>query len=195
MLADMTRFSQKSLRGFSTLETLLAAFVLTIGLVIVMEVMTRSIRHSFETRDAIVATMLSQEGAELVRNFRDNDFATGNDGFSESFDESDKYCYFDYRYEVGDIGSYMRCSQIARPNRYFLNYSNGSYVLIGAREKYSRYMYVDYDESDKTATVRSYVYWGAWGNGEYPPGNQPGLCTVAGTKKCVVTESFLTSWR
>lgn len=184
----------KKLAGFSIGEVLLAAFVLTSGLMATSALMATSLRNSFETRDAIIATQLAQEGVELVRNVRDNDFANGGDGFDDFSNE--KHCRIDY--EPTDLD----CVSTAPPSNmvsYHLQYSSGFYRHGGSGEKFSRYIYIDYDDTagEKKALVRSFVYWGDGTGGTFAIGDVGGngnsaQCTAA--KKCVYTEVTLTSW-
>lgn len=189
-------FKKKLLRGFSLGEVLLAGFVLTVGLLAISALMGKSLKNSFETRDTIVAVLLAQEGVELVRNVRDNDFADGGgDGFdaSDGFADGLKHCHMSY----DDSNMITNCygpgdgnAPNNRPDRYYLGYVSGMYKHTGNKGKFSRYIYVDYDNSAKEATIKSFVYWG-----NVPAGIESGgtaNCIIA--KKCVYTEIFLNSW-
>lgn len=57
----------KKKKGFSLIEVILALFVLTVGIGAVMSLMGANMANSIRNRDAIVATQLAQEGAELIR--------------------------------------------------------------------------------------------------------------------------------
>ena len=70
------------LKGFSLMEALLATFLLSVGIVAVLSLMASSLRSSMVARDQEIATLLAQEGVELVRNVRDNNWADGNDSFN-----------------------------------------------------------------------------------------------------------------
>lgn len=63
---------QKTRKGFSIGEVLVAMFILLIGIVDAVFLTVRSVNDLGNSRDAVVATMLAQEGTELVRNVRDN---------------------------------------------------------------------------------------------------------------------------
>lgn len=68
----------KNKKGFSLLEVLSAIFVLSVGIVGVLSLITSSIRDSIDSRNHIIASELAQEGVELVRNVRDNNFFSGS---------------------------------------------------------------------------------------------------------------------
>lgn len=195
-LALRKNFQTKSRRGFSLGEVLLAGFVLTTGLLATSALMVKSLKNSFETRDTIIAVELAQEGVELVRNVRDNDFADGGDGFdaNDGFAEGLKHCHMSY----DDSNMITNCygpgdgnAPNNRPDRYYLEYASGMYKHTGNKGKFSRYVYINFNNTKKEAVVKSFVYWG---NG-VPTGIESGNtanCIVA--KKCVYTEIFLNSW-
>lgn len=176
---------QYSLAGFSLPEVLISSFVLTIGLVVIVNTIARSLNYSIENRNAIIATQLAQEGVELVRNVRDNDFADGNKGFSSSAFSSGEHCRISYSSNLDCQGSQGASS------RYTLRYTNGFYGHSSGSGRFSRYIYIDTSGSGDNArvTVRSFVYWGSF----IPPSSgDPANCT--GINKCIYTETFLTSW-
>lgn len=205
------KYQQKALKGFSIGEVLLAAFVLTSGLLATSALMSTSLQNSFETRDAIIATQLAQEGIELVRNFRDNDFAAGGNGFSNNylFHNSQRRCRLDYSDNTPSDLSSLTChntapsSSGAGASRYTLHYTNAlvPYAHTGTSpERFSRYIYIGYDQGsaddqyDDFAVVKSYVYWGEVVPDFPNPDNTTfSDCTIK--NRCVFTEVTLTSWK
>lgn len=174
------------LKGFSIGETVLSAFVLTTGLLAVSGLVTTSMDSSFTSRDAIIATALAQEGVELVRNVRDNDFAIGGTGFA-SFSNANKHCRIDYNDPITSLN--CQASQGAA-SRYTLQYSGGFYQYNNtADEKFSRYIFVDYNGST-TALVRSFVYWGT-----YTPPATGNSSDCNSANDCVFTEVNLMNWK
>jgi len=63
-------------KGFSIIEVLAAFFILTAGILVVFSATRLPLRHAGEARYKITAFYLAQEGVELVRNIRDNNFYT-----------------------------------------------------------------------------------------------------------------------
>ncbi|MDP3957109.1 MAG: hypothetical protein Q8Q10_01220 [bacterium] len=178
-------------RGFSLGEVLLAAFVLTVGVLALIALMTSSLKQTLESQNAIIATELAQEGIELVRNVRDNDFAAGNDGFTE-FSNADKHCHFDYDDTAVSLSDNCDPNQGAA-SAYYLQYSGGLYEHSNInKERFSREIYIGYSLTggSKSALVRSFVYWGSFR--PLNNGNSTG-CTVL--NKCVFTEVTLTNWK
>lgn len=170
-------------------EVVIASFVLSVGLIATMALISGSLKYSLDNQDAIVAAMLAQEGVELVRNVRDNDFVAGNSGFT-SFSSSDKNCRIDYNDPVTSLDC---ASSQGSASQYTLTYSSGFYQhQDSSQERFSRYIHIDYDDSvgNENATVRSFVYWGT----TMPPASgDPASCTAL--NKCIFTEIVLTNWK
>jgi hypothetical protein len=178
------------------LEVLLSVFVLSVGLMTIVAVINGSLDYSYETRDKIIATGLAQEGIELVRNVRDNNFSpivAGGDGFPASnFDTSKEHCRVDWDDAVGNLNCQ---NNRGAASRYYLQYSGGLYSHVNAqRERYSRFIFIDYNDSggNKRALVRSFVFWGEFSENRIPDTGNPANCGASPT--CVYTETFLTAW-
>ncbi len=180
-------FFKKTLRGFSFGEVLLGSFILTVGLTAMTALIASGYRHSIESRDTIIAAELAQEGVELIRNARDNDFASGGGGFA-AFSNPNKHCRIDYNDSIASLDCNAAQGGV---NRYYLQYAGGLYGHFGGgQERFSRYIYVDYNGSDQ-ALVRSFVFWSS---ASLPPssGSSAG-CSIA--NKCVFTEARLANWK
>lgn len=188
------KFFSRKLPAFSIVEALFSMVILTVGLLSTTLIVAKSLSYSFDTRDTIIGIQLAQEGAELIRNSRDNDFLLGNEGFTQ-FSNS-KHCRASYD---DDPASTLDCnSSQGGASRYSLVQSGGFYKHTGATGHFSRYIYVDLQNvaSDPSAHILSFVYWD-WTAGGFPsfiPSNgDPSGCTLQ--NKCVYTESYLTSWK
>lgn len=66
--------------GFSIAEVLISMLVFSVGMVSVANLMLGSLKSSVDSRNQIIAAQLAQEGAELIRNYRDNNLAFGMAG-------------------------------------------------------------------------------------------------------------------
>ncbi len=182
-------YQYRGKKGFSTPEVLLSMFILSTGLVAIIAVMSGSLRYSFSNRDTIIATDLAQEGIELVRNVRDNDFAAGNNGFT-AFSQANKHCRIDWN----DPDTSLDCqASQGSLSRYTLLYTGGMYEHgTNPTERFSRYIFIDYDTNGgEHALVRSFV---VWGTGALPPASGSSS-TCVGSDVCVFTEAFLTNWK
>ena len=196
MVIFISKNSKKKKKGFLLTEAILSLFVLTIGLVSVVALISSSLRDSFYSRDTIVAIQLSQEGAELVRNVRDNGFLNNASNPFYKFDSSKKHCAIDYNVIVSNP---LNCFS-TKASSYALNYSGGFYQhSVGTNTRFSRYVYVEYNGTDR-AVVRSFVYWGAPTDGIpifviADVGSSGSITGCVASKKCVFTEITLTNWR
>jgi hypothetical protein len=197
----------KKKKAFSFGEVLLSAFVLAVGLTATTALIAKSLSYSYQNRDVVIASTLAQEGVELVRNVRDQNFATekdggdGGDGF-KYFSKPDKHCHVDV-----DDGMSLNCSPSqGRPNTrgYYLrtpaNPAGGDrFIHTTTPNRFLRYIYIDYDDSggNMSAKVISYVVWD-WDNPSnmpssiHPSGQFTTNCTLA--NKCVYAEVYLTQW-
>lgn len=168
----------KNKKGFSFLEVMISVFVLSVGITAVMELMSSNILNSIGSRDATIAAELAQEGIELTRNIRDNNFITDP---SEPFDDLDNgICSVDY----DDV-------DVSSPGVYLLNhhntggfYTHSSGAGITATKFYRKIDIIGYGSPEIGKKITSTVIWG---------GNSfPTPCTLG--SKCVYAEDVLTDW-
>jgi len=59
-------------KGYSILEVVISLGIITLGLVGVLSLVIQNVRAQYVDKNNIIASMLSQEGLELVRNIRDS---------------------------------------------------------------------------------------------------------------------------
>lgn len=192
-----------ALKGFSLAETALSVFIVSVGLVVIVNLMGSSLRSTFSGRDIVIASALAQEGVELVRNVRDSDMAAGGDGFNH-FDNN-VHCQVQWD---NDPSSDITCHGAKSLSDYKLKLDagTGTYVAAGASDgKYYRYVYVNRQNGapNRIATVRSFVFWaGKVGSATINPadtfsdfGNTGSSSNCNLTHLCVFTETYLTSWK
>jgi Tfp pilus assembly protein PilV len=82
IMKEKKQISAKYKKGFSMGEVIITLFVVTVGIIGVVMLISNSIIHSADSRNQIIATELAQEGLELMRNIRDNNLKN-----SEAFDK------------------------------------------------------------------------------------------------------------
>lgn len=75
----------KKQKGFYLVEAITALFLISTGLLVTVDLMSKVSTNTTRDRDNIIATMLAQEGVELVRNIRDNNYALGDTAFENNF--------------------------------------------------------------------------------------------------------------
>jgi len=92
--------SQKSQRGFTLLESMVAIAIFTVGVSTAVFVITQAISVGSRTRDRIVATHLASEGVEVVRNIRDRNWLAGRSWIQGIDDLTDACVQWDSEYDT-----------------------------------------------------------------------------------------------
>ncbi|KKP67268.1 MAG: hypothetical protein UR66_C0018G0008 [Candidatus Moranbacteria bacterium GW2011_GWE1_35_17] len=178
--------SQK--RAFSIGEVMLSVFILGVTMLTILTLYSSGLREFQDERDSIIASMLAQEGVELARNIRDNNWAQRDsitdispatfENFNNWTTETDSN---DCRTDISS-GNVTSCgtSKVLNVD------ANGYYVhSAGTATKFRRTIDLDYNGDDLTVT--SFVSW----NGSNPP-TSASSCTVIA--KCVFSQTTLTDW-
>jgi len=75
-------YCYKNKNGFSVLEVTLALGVITMGLLGVFSLVLQNLQAQSINKNYLVASMLAQEGVELVRNTRDTNFLHNDNGYN-----------------------------------------------------------------------------------------------------------------
>lgn len=186
----------KNKKGFYLAEAILAIFIVTVGLVAVVGLLAGSLRNTNNDRDQIIAGMLSQEGTEIMRNIRDNNFASSVSAFSYFPSTSNINCRIDYTYSAG---SNVNCGSSTK-QMYLLNNFYG-HNSGGEATKFSRRISVNYylpsgassdaSSTDSFAVVTSIVVW----DGASFPNSLTNLSNdCKATSGCVYSQVDLTRW-
>ena len=172
---------KKDKSGFSLLEVIIALFVLSIGITAMLSLISNSINNSNEAKDMIAAAQLAQEGVELVRNKRDNNYISDSGNVFQDLNEG--VCQ-------ADAVSGIVCPQTS----FDLNYAvvSGVYSFVhsaGTATKFSRKIVIE-ETSVEERKARSLVFWG--GGWSEPPADDGSDCL--NIKKCAYSEATVTSW-
>jgi type IV pilus modification protein PilV len=175
-------FKLKNEKGFSLVEVLIAILVLSVGITGLLGLMTSNIKDSINSRDAIIASELAQEGIELVRNARDNNFANGRDVFANI--ASTDGCI--------DKNTDSNNPSFLCPNEKQLHYESGFYVHSPTAQTLTKFArritIIDYTGPPAGKFVISTVIWGnSW------PQEDCSNCYIG--NKCVCTTDILTDWK
>lgn len=87
-------------KGFSLIEVTLATFLVSLGLVTTISLLSRAFADSADARNQSVAALLAQEGIEYVRNIRENNWVDGKPATSSytGFSGSALDCIIDKNY-------------------------------------------------------------------------------------------------
>lgn len=74
----MFKINKKRQEGFSFIESMLAVFLVSVGVVAAIGLLASSLKYTYSARDQFIASLLAQEGVEIVRNIRDNTWVDSN---------------------------------------------------------------------------------------------------------------------
>jgi type II secretory pathway pseudopilin PulG len=77
----MLNFFKKQ-AGFSILEIVVAIFIIVMGMIGVLSLITQNIQVQYINKNNLIASQLAQEGLELARNKRDKNWKEGSDWIS-----------------------------------------------------------------------------------------------------------------
>ena len=82
--------------GFTILETVIAFSIIAVGLVGILTLILQSIQVQYINKNVLIASHLAQEGLELVRNARDNNWLTVGSSWQQDLVNDGTYA-IDYR--------------------------------------------------------------------------------------------------
>lgn len=148
-------------RGFMIMEAVLSIFIVGVTLVTFLAVLSGIYRAEFAKRDLIIASNLAQEGIEIVRNIRDNNWKTCKDmtispcveykkAFDSPFPSGSAYYCADY---LAVMGGNTGCDIGLKKN------SDGFYAHSGdIITKFSRT--IEITGSGDSRNIKSIVRWG-----------------------------------
>ena len=163
----------KNKKGFSFLEVMITVAVLSIGILAMLALIASSIGSSTNSRNSIIASELAQEGIELVRNIRDNNFISNP---SDPFINLDCNCDWKISYDTA----------LSSGGPYQLNYDSGGFYShsSGTATKFYRKVGIILG-----ANASRIILSTAWWNGDP---NAPTPCNIA--NKCVYIIDTLADW-
>lgn len=70
---------QSESNGFSLIEVIIAIGIITVGIVSVINLLSFNLKNEIKNKNKMIAIYLAQEGIEVVRQIRDNNFFVGSD--------------------------------------------------------------------------------------------------------------------
>ena len=115
--------------GFTLIEVTAVIFIISIGLVGVLSLVLQNIKAGYINKNTLIASQLAQEGLELVRNLRDENWLTAGSDWKESIVADGTYA-IDYtgRGSINDgVNSISDAAAILKINTDgFYNHSGGT---------------------------------------------------------------------
>ncbi len=177
--------NNKKEKGFSMGEVLISVFILGVTMVTILQLFVTSLKNFAETRDSIIASMLAQEGIELVKNIRDNNWVNGNLTFN-NIEKTDNYaCAIDIDNISCGLVNRVDCKFPATAETncsLYFNNNKYTYADTGTKTKFKR----EVEIKSSPRIITSKVSWA--------PGKVPGTSNCNITNKCVFSRTILTKW-
>jgi len=183
-LLKIAKRKPKTAKGFSFVEVMLSVFLMSAGMLSAISLIGGGIKESADSRNQIIASLLAQEGVELVRNVRDTNWATsGNTSFvGFPMISPANNCRIDSR-----LVNVIECGIQTKDLRYNANLHLYSHTTTdGSPTKFSRLITIVNSGNDKVVT--SIVSW----KGSFPTEPYSTTCTTGAG--CAYAQSTLTTW-
>lgn len=141
------------MKGFSFLEVIISLFVLSVGFLGVTKLSVETLKQSFLQRDALIASLLAQEGVEGVYQIRDSNASRG---------ESDVFVGIAAGTYRVDIGNPSALSVPGDANFYRLYFDDDNFykhLPDGLPTKFSRRVVVENIDAGLARRIVSMVVW------------------------------------
>jgi type II secretory pathway pseudopilin PulG len=146
-------------RGFTVLEVIIAIFVITVGIVGILGLVTWTISSSTYSSDKLVAAYLAQEGIEIVRNIRDTNWLEGAANWDDGFTVGN---YYEVDYDDPDlVNCPLPCDYgSSGTNLDFLKINSGFYnYSLGSDTKFKRRITISNGPIVESFNVEVGVFW------------------------------------
>ena len=153
-------------RGFTLLEVIIAISILTVAIGGIYALIQQTLRAASLANSKLIAAHLSQEGVEIVRNFRDNNWL--NQRFSTSTSWRAGLGAGDYEVDYDDT---VPTSFVGEGRYLYIGGTNGFYTYLNSpgdiQTKFKRKITItDTGVGDDEIEVAVKVFWQERG-GEY----------------------------
>ena len=170
--------------GFTMIEIVIALFVLTVGVIGVYNAFSIMTVATTQMSDRFTAAYLTQEGIEIARNIRDNNWLAENENWADGLESCGTGCEADYR---TGISSGAGLTSYSSGGHYLYIDSNKfySYNQNGTETRFKRKITINLVD-DHTLRVTVTVFWDekpTIANIDFPA--QPGSITA---------EDYLYNW-
>ena len=138
-------------KGFTLIEIIIAIFIFMTGIISLAIVVEKTVYSIPETKSKLIASYLSQEGIEIVRNIRDSNWLSKRDNPG---------LLWDYGLAAGDYEADFQNQTLAGYLGQYLNIDNNGFYSYstGTQTNFKRKITI----SDKTANslkVTSRIEW------------------------------------
>lgn len=176
----VANYKLQAYRGFSFIEVMLSVFLLSIGMGAAISLIGAGLKESIDSRNQLIASLLTQEGVELVRNIRDTNWVTpGNVSFSGFPAADPAICRVDPR-SIDDLSQCVGQSKVLKYDGTLRLYNH----TTGTNTRFLRQITISNSGNKKIVT--SMVIWKA------QPWPAIAGCTTGAS--CAYAQETMTAW-
>lgn len=148
-----------SQQGFTMIELIIGLAILSFGIIAVYSVFFPAITQTYNVSSRLTAVYLAQEGLEIVRNIRDNNFIAGNN-WAQGLLSCNLGCQASYK---AGTAQQQQADQLAafNPSQYLTLDADGfySYSETGISTKFQRNITITQELGTDILRVVSNVSW------------------------------------
>ena len=183
-----TTFVRKSGAGFTIIEMVISIFILSVAVIALFGTFSIMVILSSEAEDRLIATYLAQEGIEIIRNIRDNNWlASAADSEGVAWDQGLGACYsaagceVDYRatgFGVNPAYPWQDRFLKTSSDKYFYGYDSGT------ETKFKRKITIDETIAPHILKIKADVFWK----------RRPSIINPAGGDGTIEAEDILYNW-
>lgn len=138
--------------GFTLIEIIAVLFVVSLGLIGVLSLIITNIQGQNINKNSIIAYQLAQEGVELMRKVRDNNWNNNDPDWRNHF-VNENYYYMDYKDDLPNLMTSMDLGRIYINSDGFYDHDN-----TGVATNFERRLKVT-SEDDHSIIIWSKVFW------------------------------------
>jgi prepilin-type N-terminal cleavage/methylation domain-containing protein len=203
---EFKKYNKKEKNGFTLIEIIISILLLSVGVVGVFSAFSVVTILTSDSADRLTAAYLAQEGMEIVRNIRDNNWLNMNNvasgkssnvyTWTDGLLSCDQGCEADYTTGTGAGGAWVMQPWASTP--LYINNTSGFYNYTSTgdtKTKFKRKITIiqvqDVDnKSDHIIMVKAQVSWD-----EKATILNPALTAdTCGAYNCITTEETLYNW-
>jgi len=143
--------------GFSLLETIVVLFIVSVGLISIVNLTISSLKAQTLNRNTLIAYQLAQEGLELIRNVRDTNWLSGN-----TWDDGIEGSGSGTKYRVDFASWPVEVSGISEATLQLASSTNAGFYIHDSNSPsslFSRMVTITTATGTASSTVESLVQW------------------------------------
>lgn len=112
----MKKRNKNNEKGFSILELTAVIAIVTFGMIGMLSLAIQSVKAQYINKNNLIASMLAQEGIELVRNYRDNYWIVGGTDWQTLFVPGDYTIDYTASALTGAVGGFANAQTVLLVN-------------------------------------------------------------------------------